>query len=112
MILGLAAPFIPTFFKDQLAEVLPYTDYVLGNEQEAASWAETQNLNTKSIPEIAQHMANTPKVNSSRARTVIITQGTEPAICAVNEGNGKSDLSEYPVHPISQEQINDTNGAG
>lgn len=110
--IGLAAPFIPTFFKDQLAEVMPYTDFVLGNEQEATAWAETQNLSTKSIPEIAQHMANTPKVNTKRARTVIITQGTEPTVCAVSKGDGKADLSEYPVHPISKEQINDTNGAG
>ncbi|KAL9107839.1 MAG: hypothetical protein Q9227_007354 [Pyrenula ochraceoflavens] len=106
---GLAAPFIPTFFKDQLAEVMPYTDYVLGNEQEAAAWAETQGLQTKSIPEIAKKMSDMPKVNSKRTRTVIITQGTEPAVVAIS---GESKVSEYPVHAIEKEKINDTNGAG
>lgn len=92
--------------------MLPYTDYVLGNEQEATAWAETQGLSTKSIPEIAQQIAKTTKINKKRERTVIITQGTEPTICAVSKGDGKVDLSEYPVHPIAKEQINDTNGAG
>ena len=109
LIIGLAAPFIPTFFKDQLAQVFPYTDYVLGNEQEAVAWAETQGLKTRSIPEIAQKMSDMPKENTKRSRTVVITQGTEPTIVAVT---GAAKVDEHPVHAIKKEQINDTNGAG
>ena len=34
-LIGLAAGFIPQFFKDQLAQILPYADFVFGNENEA-----------------------------------------------------------------------------
>ena len=33
-------PFLCQFFKDQMASVLPFTDIVVGNETEAASYAE------------------------------------------------------------------------
>ena len=110
--LNLSAPFIPQFFKDPLAEILPYTDYLLGNETEAQAWAESQGHSTKSIPEIARLFAKLPKKNTKRPRTVIITQGTEPAITAVAKAGEEAEVKEYPVHAISPEQINDTNGAG
>lgn len=110
--LNLSAPFIPQFFKDPLAEVLPYTDYLMGNETEALTWAESQGHSTKSIPEIAKLLAKLPKKNAQRPRTVLITQGTEPAITAVAKSGEEPVVEEYPVRAISAEQINDTNGAG
>ena len=110
--IGLSAPFIPQFFKDPLADALPYTDYIFGNETEALSWAETNGHSTKSIPEIAKLLAKLPKENTKRPRTVIITQGTDPTISAVAGSDGDVDLKEYPVHAIQKSSINDTNGAG
>lgn len=110
--LSLSAPFIPQFFKDPLDQVLPYTDYVIGNEAEAESYAESHGLNTKDIPTIAKAIASLPKKNSKRARTVIITQGTEPTIAAVAKEGGDPDVQTFPVHSIDKAQINDTNGAG
>lgn len=108
--LGLAAGFIPQFFKDQLAQVLPYVDYLFGNENEAKTWAATAGLSDSlSIPEIAQKLAEEKKVNTKRPRTVIITQGTDPTIVAVS---GEKDVRKYPVHPIDDKLINDTTGAG
>ncbi|KAF2757121.1 Ribokinase-like protein [Pseudovirgaria hyperparasitica] len=107
--LSLSAPFIPQFFKDPLDQVLPYCDYIIGNETEAAAYAESHGLDAKDIPSIAKHIANLPKKNTKRDRTVIITQGTEPSIAATG---GSSEIQEFPVHTIGKEQINDTNGAG
>ena len=42
--LNLSAPLLCQFFKDQMASVLPFTDIVFGNETEAASYAEVNNL--------------------------------------------------------------------
>ncbi|KAK5052119.1 hypothetical protein LTR84_002923 [Exophiala bonariae] len=110
--LSLSAGFIPQFFKDQLAEVLPYTDYVFGNENEAKTWAESQGHKDISIPEAAKLLAQTPKTNEKRPRVVIITQGTDPTIVAVAEKGKDVQVQEYPVAAIEKDAINDTNGAG
>ena len=39
-VLSLAAPFICQFFSDPLKELLPYTDFVVGNEHEAMAFGE------------------------------------------------------------------------
>lgn len=110
--LSLAAPFIPTFFKDPLDEIMPYTDYVIGNEAEALAFAESHGWGITDIPEIAKKMATLPKKNTQRPRTVIITQGTEPTIAAVSNAAGEVELKTAPIHKLAEEQINDTNGAG
>ena len=110
--LSLSAGFIPQFFKDQLAQVLPYCDYVFGNENEVKTWAESQGYATKSIPEMTGLLAQTPKTNTQRPRVVICTQGTKPTIIAVAKARGEAELTEVPVHPIESSKICDTNGAG
>ncbi|KAL9000013.1 MAG: hypothetical protein Q9169_001258 [Polycauliona sp. 2 TL-2023] len=107
--MNLSAPFIPQFFKEPLAETSAYWDYVIGNETEAAAWAEAQDFKGKSVPEIAMRMAGLKKLNEKRKRTVVITQGTEPTVVAVQ---GEEKVREYPVRTIGTEEIYDTNGAG
>jgi adenosine kinase len=109
-VLSLSAPFIPQFFKDPLDASAPYWDYVIGNETEAAAYAESHGLGTTAgVRDIAKALANLPKANSQRKRVAVITQGPEPTIVAVQ---GEAEVKEYPVHAISKEEINDTNGAG
>lgn len=108
-IFSLSAPFIPQFFKDQLDQTAPYWDYIIGNETEAMSYADSHDLNTHDIPTIAKHLANLPKENKQRKRVAIITQGTDPTIIAVQ---GEDSVKTFPVHAINKSEINDTNGAG
>ncbi|KAF2165188.1 hypothetical protein M409DRAFT_24572 [Zasmidium cellare ATCC 36951] len=108
-ILSLSAPFIPQFFKEPLDQTAPYWDYVIGNETEATSYADSHDLNTHDIPTIAKHLANLPKENKQRKRVAIITQGTDPTVVAVQ---GEGDAKSWPVHPIGKEEIVDTTGAG
>ncbi|EPQ65726.1 Bgt-1223 [Blumeria graminis f. sp. tritici] len=107
-IFSLSAPFISQFFKGPLDETSPYWDYVIGNETEALAYAESHDLNTKDIKEIAKALAALPKKNTQRKRTAIITQGTDPTIVAVD---GEEPLT-FPVHVIDKNLINDTTGAG
>ncbi|KAL1801017.1 hypothetical protein ACET3X_001359 [Alternaria dauci] len=111
-ILNLSAPFISQFFKDPLDEVLPYVDIVIGNETEAAAFAEAHGWETKDVKEIAKKIASTPKQNTKRPRTVIITQGTDPTVAVTAKEGGDADVKEVAVHAIKADQINDTNGAG
>ncbi len=108
-ILSLSAPFIPQFFKDQLDQTAPYWDYVIGNETEARSYADSHGLGTQELKEIARHLAELPKENGKRKRTIVITQGTEPTIVAVQGEKGER---EYAVHEIAKDDICDTTGAG
>jgi len=89
----------------------PYWDYLFGNESEGLAYAESHGLETKSIPEIAKHIALLPKVNSARPRVVVLTQGADPTIVAIAK-DGKVEVSEYPTAKIPDDEIVDSNGAG
>jgi len=107
LVFGMGAPFIAQFFGEPLGKLLPYVDYLLGNETEAQTWADANGVESKSIPEIAKAMAKSKKVNEKRPRTVIITQGTEPTVVVSGDK-----VTELPVHAIEKSKICDTNGAG
>jgi len=106
--MNFSAPFLPQFFKEQMDSVLPYCDYVIGNESEALAYSESHDLKSQDISEIAKTIAALPKKNNARPRTVVITQGTDPTIVATTDGK----VNTFPVHKISREDIVDTNGAG
>ena len=112
MVFGMGAPFIPAAFGGPLGRLLPYCDYVLGNETEAEAWAEAQKVEDRSVRGIAKALALSEKENGERGRTVIITQGLDPTVVAVGDGKGGAEIKEFPVHAIDPKDINDTNGAG
>ena len=73
--INLSAPFISQFFKDQLHRILPYCDYIFGNETEAAAYAEHNGLGADmDIKDIAKAISKLDKVNTERPRTVVFTQ--------------------------------------
>ncbi|MCJ1371633.1 adenosine kinase [Loxospora ochrophaea] len=107
--LSLSAPFIPQFFKEPLDQTAPFWDYVVGNETEMRSYAESHGLGTQDVAEIAKMVAALPKENEKRKRVVVATQGTEPTIIAVQ---GEDKVKEFAVHAIIKDEICDTTGAG
>ncbi|CAN3365073.1 adenosine kinase [Diutina catenulata] len=111
--LNFSAPFIPQFFKDALVQVMPYIDYVIANESEAASYAESFGLSVdkNDVAAIAKEIAKLPKANSKTPRTVVFTQGTEPTVTVTAKGDD-FEVNTYPVHPLEQSAVLDTNGAG
>ncbi|KAH9176857.1 Ribokinase-like protein [Lactarius sanguifluus] len=109
--INLSAPFIPQFFKVQLEQLFPYCDFVIGNESEAAAWASAAGLLDKNdIPTIARSIAMLPKLNPSRQRTVIITQGPESTVVVSAADPDKPKI--FSVDRLDDRQIVDTNGAG
>lgn len=108
-VLSLSAPFIPQFFKEVVDASAPYWDYIIGNETEAAAYAESHDLPSKEPKDVVKYLANLPKENGKRKRIAIVTQGTDPTLVATQ---GEDEIKEFPVHAIATEQINDTNGAG
>lgn len=108
-IMNFSAPFLCQFFKDPLDAAVPYLDYVICNESEAEAYAESHDLKTKDVAEIAQHIANIEKKNTQRKRIVIITQGLEPTLVATE---GASEVQKFNVVELDKSKIKDTNGAG
>ena len=106
-LMNLSAPFIPLAFKDPLLETLPYIDVLIGNEAEADAVSKSLNLGLTEIKEIAIELIKWKKVNQSRPRVVIFTQGPGPIIVCEN-----NTTTEFPILPIKEEEILDTNGAG
>ncbi|XP_047992002.1 adenosine kinase isoform X1 [Leguminivora glycinivorella] len=106
-IMNLSAPFVSQFYKEPLEKILPYVDVLFGNESEAEAFATAFGITEKDLQAIALKIANMPKLNPSRPRVVVITQGCEPVILVENEK-----ITLVPVNKLSREQIIDTNGAG
>lgn len=113
--LNFLAPFIAQFFKDPLDQALPYVDYVIANELEAAAYAESHGLDvdSKDVTAIAKAIAKLPKANSKRDRTVVFTQGTDPTVTVTyKQASGDFEVETYPVHELAASKVVDTNGAG
>ena len=108
-VLNLSAPFIPSACKDLLHANAPYWDYIIGNESEAAAYAESHGLAATEARDVCLYLANLPKENTKRKRVAIITQGTGPTVVAIQ---GDKEVKEFPVHVVARELIQDTNGAG
>jgi len=104
--MNLSAPFLCTFFKDPMMQVMPYVDILFGNESEADEFAKVHDFGTTDRKEIAKKIAALKK-DSDKPRIVIITQGVDPVIIVEN---GK--VTECPVKVLPDESIVDTNGAG
>jgi len=83
-VLNLSAPFIAQFFGAQLQKILPYIDYLIGNEAEAEAWASANGLpDPKDLPAVAKALAQQPKSNPTRDRVVIFTHGAEENHCCL-----------------------------
>jgi adenosine kinase len=104
--MNLSAPFLVQFFGDQMAAVVPYADFVFGNESEAAAYGAAKEYGSD-LSTIALRLAAQPKASGTRPRIVVFTQGSESTIVAVN-----GVVTVYPVDPLPRELLVDTNGAG
>lgn len=123
-VINLSAPFLCQFFQEPMDASSPYWDVLIGNESEAAAWAEAHGIADKKddVKAIATAISVLPKTNTNKPRVVIITQGTEPTVVVTaskatsgfGEGadSSKVEVQEFPVRKIESSKIVDTNGAG
>lgn len=106
--MNLSAPFlmeVPPLL-EQMDKVMPYTDYVFGNESEAACYGKVKGYGDD-LNEVALKLAAEPKQSGTRPRVVVFTQGSE---CTIVACEGK--VTRYDVDPLPKEMLIDTNGAG
>jgi sugar/nucleoside kinase (ribokinase family) len=79
-VFNLSAPFLIQFFADQMAAVMPYADFVFGNEVEAATYGAAKGYGTD-LNEIALKLAAEPKASGTRPRVVVFPSMLFPASC-------------------------------
>merc|ERR1712048_1079325 len=106
--MNLSAPFLMQVppFKAFITEIMPLVDFLFCNETEAATFAETEGWDTTDVKFIATRLSLVPSAKGVK-RTVVITQGCDPTIVAIN-----GHVTEYPVIALPKEKLVDTNGAG
>ncbi|KZV69606.1 adenosine kinase [Peniophora sp. CONT] len=107
--LNISAPFVPQFYKSELDRCLAVADIVVCNEAEARAWALAEGLQTDDVLVIVRALASFRKANVARSRLAIITQGARSTV--VFSSNWE-EPNIYPVPPVEESQIIDTNGAG
>ena len=106
-LMNLSAPFICEFFRDAQEKVLPYSDYIFGNETEARIFSKVRGWETENVEEIALKISQLPLASGKQKRIAVITQGADPVVVA-EDGKVKT----FPVILLPKEKLVDTNGAG
>lgn len=106
-LMNLSAPFISQYYMAPLLAVLPYVDIIFGNEAEAQAFAEAQSWPSGDLREIGKRLVAFDKLNSSRPRIAILTQGCDPVLLFQQDS-----VQEFPVTRLLAHEIVDTNGAG
>ena len=104
--LNLSAPYIIEMYRNELDNIMLYTDFLFCNDVEATTFAKKHEVE-EDLRRVALWMSALPKRNKRRPRTVIFTRGSKSTIVAQT---GK--VTEYPVKPIPRELLVDTSGAG
>ena len=112
---NLAAPFICEAepFRVVLMRTVTYVDFLFGNDAEATAlaralgWTDVAN----NLEAVAMRLANLEKkgVSADRKRTVVVTQGADSTIVAV-QGEEKAKL--LPIIAVAEKDIVDSNGCG
>eukprot|EP01105_Mastigella_eilhardi_P012214 TRINITY_DN2802_c0_g1_i1.p1 TRINITY_DN2802_c0_g1~~TRINITY_DN2802_c0_g1_i1.p1 ORF type:complete len:550 (-),score=182.50 TRINITY_DN2802_c0_g1_i1:91-1740(-) len=105
---NLSAEFLITVdpFFQSMQKVMPYVDFLFCNHTEALTFGKRLSF-SQDLEVLAQQIANLPKKNMKRQRTVIITRGAEATIVCYT---GK--VLKMAVPRCTKEEIVDTNGAG
>lgn len=105
--MNLSAPFLIQFFGQHIEHLLPYMDFLFGNEDEAKVYAESKGWDGTDLKAVALKIAAAPKANQHRQRIVVFTRGSHSTLVASN-----GTVEEYSVDPLPAELLVDTNGAG
>lgn len=111
--INLSAVFLVEGHKTEFLEMVKYADFVFGNEDETRAWGKAHSYPTESLLEITALIAKLDKIDPSRPRYVITTQGKDPVLMSKHDFASNETISkEFKVDLISSSKIVDLNGAG
>lgn len=102
-ILNFSAIFVLELHTVVLDEIIGYTDLIICNKQEALTYAQVHDWDTKNVFEIGKKLRNGPKHNEKQQRMVLITDQFCPVLCFLSDER----IIEYPVPQIDPTTIVD-----
>jgi len=95
-----------------LLELIPYADFVFGNEDETEAFGKAVGLEFTNLHDVTTFIAKYEWVGT-KPWTVTTTQGKNPVLCSVyNHETGDLHTFTTEVDVIDKENIMDLNGAG
>lgn len=107
VVMNLHATFLCKHYADKDLGLLQYIDVLFGNGDEAVAFSKQMGFGSTDVKEIAIKASQLPKLNKSRERVIVFTQGRDPTIIAQG-----GHVTEYEVKPVDHSLIKDTNGCG
>jgi len=113
--LNLSAPYLCRFFYDRILTLLPYTDYVIGNEAEYLALAEHRREDLAGdIDAVATWLGRLPRADGDpgRRRHIIATCGRRPTVVASTWRGYGVKVQRYPVPPLKAGRYVSKDGAG
>lgn len=113
--LNLSARYLCKFFREKVLALLPYIDYIFGNESEYLELAEAQKDEMgRSIDDIVSWLAKHPRADGDprRKRYVIATCGQRPTIIASTWRGWGVKVQRFPVPPVRAHRFVCKDGAG
>eukprot|EP00929_Paragymnodinium_shiwhaense_P008692 TRINITY_DN112651_c0_g1_i1.p1 TRINITY_DN112651_c0_g1~~TRINITY_DN112651_c0_g1_i1.p1 ORF type:complete len:410 (+),score=90.26 TRINITY_DN112651_c0_g1_i1:59-1288(+) len=112
--INLSARYLCQFFADKIVQLIPYADYVFGNESEYTELAMAMREKTTSVDDIAAWVAKIPRAdgNERKKRQVMVTNGTKPVLVAsLWRGHGVR-VQKFPIPPLRAGKFVCKDGAG
>jgi len=96
---------------DRLEQALPFVDWIFGNETEALTFAQKSQMSLPSdsnndTTDIIEQVGK--RLGGGGKRKVVITQGSKETVVILPQDL----VLKFPIDPIAEEEIIDTNGAG
>lgn len=113
--LNLTATYLCSFFADRIVQLIPYTDYVFGNESEYMELARAHKEDVDpGFEAAATWLAKMPRAdgNERRKRLVIATNGTRPCVVASLWRGFGVKIQRFPVPPVRHGRFVCKDGAG
>lgn len=113
--LNLSARYLCKFFREKVLTLLPYIDYIIGNESEYFELAEGQKDEMgRTIDDIVSWFAKHPRADGDprRKRYVIATCGNRPTIVASTWRGYGVKVQRFPVPPVKSWRFVSKDGAG
>eukprot|EP01006_Ploeotia_vitrea_P001045 TRINITY_DN104112_c0_g1_i1.p1 TRINITY_DN104112_c0_g1~~TRINITY_DN104112_c0_g1_i1.p1 ORF type:complete len:400 (-),score=14.06 TRINITY_DN104112_c0_g1_i1:225-1424(-) len=107
--MNLSAPYLATAYKKEWKMLLPYIDYLFGNEQDFMALSKAFDWDLSSVRHIVKKATNWEK-NSKRPRVVVCTRGSSPAV--VCDGAHPTSTIDFKTPSLRAHHIKDLNGAG
>eukprot|EP00928_Gymnodinium_smaydae_P053087 TRINITY_DN37164_c0_g1_i1.p1 TRINITY_DN37164_c0_g1~~TRINITY_DN37164_c0_g1_i1.p1 ORF type:complete len:421 (+),score=107.29 TRINITY_DN37164_c0_g1_i1:162-1424(+) len=115
--LNLSAYYICSFFGDLVLQVVPYTDYIFGNENEYLGLVQSQGSRedaARGLEGALDWLAKIPRAdgNERRRRRVIATAGSRPCVLASTWRGYGVVVQRFPVPPVRTGRFVTKDGAG